>query len=202
MTFAGAKTIDRIEIFGLQDSRSQPVTPTPTLTCHGCGLSDFTVQDWTGSAWQAVPGGVVRGNGLVWRTLTFAPITTASIRLLVEGSRDGWSQAAEIEAYENGVIGPSDEWFVTPGGTGDGSSGNPFGRIQHALDVAQPGHVITIRPGTYSERLSAVRGGVPGQPIVLRSAAGRGSVLVTSAGRVLTVSHPYVAVEGLVIDGQ
>ena len=57
-----------------------------------------------------------------WRTLTFAPVTTASIRLLVEGSRDGWSQAAEIEAYESGVrwsAPPSGEWFVAPGGTGD-----------------------------------------------------------------------------------
>ena len=202
VTFAGPKTIDKIAIFGIQDNYYNPVTPTPALTCNWCGLSDYTVQYWTGSAWLAVPGGVVRGNKLVWRTLTFAPITTTSIRLLIEGSRDGWSQAAEIEAYESGASGPSGEWFVAPGGTGDGSSGSPFGRIQHALDVAQPGHFITVRPGTYNEPLSTVRGGVPGQPIVLRSAGGRGSVRVTSAGRVLSVSHPHVAVEGLVLDGQ
>ena len=28
------------------------------------------------------------------------------------------------------------DWFVAPGGTGDGTSGAPFGSVQHGLDAA------------------------------------------------------------------
>ena len=36
--------------------------------------------------------------------------------------------------------------------TGNGSNAAPFGRIQDAIGIAQPGDTITIRPGTYSSR--------------------------------------------------
>ena len=183
----------------------QPVEPTPGLGCTGCGLKDFTLQYWSATGWQTVPGGVVQGNTQVWRTFTFAPVTTGWIRVLAQGSPDGWSQAAEIEAYASGggsTPPPTGEWFVAPGASGNGSSSSPFGKIQQALDVAQPGQTITVLPGTYNESLATTRAGLPGQPIVLRSAAGRGSVLVTTSGRVLTVVHAHFAVEGLVLDGQ
>jgi hypothetical protein len=70
------------------------------------------------------------------------------------------------------------------------------------LNAAQPGDVITVRAGTYAESLRTVRGGKVGAPIRLRAAEGRGSVIVTSVGRVLTVQHPSVTVEGLILDGQ
>jgi hypothetical protein len=94
------------------------------------------------------------------------------------------------------------EWFVAPGGTGSGTSAAPFGRIQDGLNAAQPGDVVTVRPGTYTEALRTVREGVSGAPIRLRAAAGRGSVVVTAPGRVLTVDHAYLTVDGLVLDGQ
>jgi hypothetical protein len=96
--FNGAKAVEEIDIFGAQDNRGAPVEPTPALTCSGCPI-DFTVQYWTGVAWQAIPNGVVRDNTLVWRTFTFAPITTSRIRLLVERTLTGWSEVAEVEAY-------------------------------------------------------------------------------------------------------
>lgn len=91
---------------------------------------------------------------------------------------------------------------VAPGGTGAGTAAAPFGRIQDALTAAQPGDVILVAPGTYPERLSTVRSGVLQSPITLRARDGRGSVVVTSSGRVLTVSHPYIVVDSLVLDGQ
>jgi hypothetical protein len=98
ITFNGAKTIEEVDIFGAQDNHGSPVEPTPALTCGGCPI-DFTVQFWTGVSWQAIPNGIVRNNTLVWRTFMFAPITTSSIRLLVERSNTGWSEVAEVEAY-------------------------------------------------------------------------------------------------------
>jgi hypothetical protein len=94
------------------------------------------------------------------------------------------------------------EWRVAPGGTGSGTAASPFGRIQDALNVAQPGDTVLVEPGTYEESLRTVRGGVPGAPILLRARGARGTVVVTASGRVLTVSHENVAVRGLVLDGQ
>lgn len=94
------------------------------------------------------------------------------------------------------------EWFVAPAGNGDGTSAAPFGRIQDAIAVALPGDVITVRGGTYSESLRTVRNGATGRPITVRAADARGSVIVTFAGRVITVNHAFFVVEGLVIDGR
>jgi hypothetical protein len=94
------------------------------------------------------------------------------------------------------------EWFVAMGATGAGSSAAPLGRIQDAIRVAQPGDTITIRPGTYAETLWTVRGGSAALPIRLRAEGARGSTVVTYAGRVLGVSHAYIQVERLVLDGQ
>ena len=94
------------------------------------------------------------------------------------------------------------EWFVAPGGTGKGTSDAPFGRIQDAIDAAQPGDAVTIGKGTYNETLRSARHGSASQRITVRARDGRGTVVVTAAGRVLTVSHAYFTVEGLVLDGQ
>jgi hypothetical protein len=94
------------------------------------------------------------------------------------------------------------EWFVAVGARGDGTAATPFGRIQDALAAAQPGDVVTVGAGTYRERLRTVRDGQPRLSITLRSAAGPGSVTVTSPGRVFTVDHAYVTVDGLVFDGE
>ena len=90
---------------------------------------------------------------------------------------------------------PTGEWFVAPGASGNGSSSSPFGKIEQALDVAQPGQTITVLPGTYNESLERPAPGSPGQPIVLRSAGGRGSRSspppACADGR-----HAHFAVEG------
>jgi hypothetical protein len=206
ITFAGGKTIDEVAVFTVQDAWNAPGEPTQGMTWSQWGVNDFTVQYWTGSAWQTVPGGVIVNNNLVWRAITFTPITTTAIRVLIQRGADGWSRLTEIEAFgvgSGGGPGPSvSEWFVAAGANGDGSTGNPFGSIQDGLNAAQPGDVVTVRPGTYNESIATIRGGSAGQPILLRSEAGRGSVLVTNPGRVLTVSHPYFTFEGLVFDGQ
>jgi hypothetical protein len=94
------------------------------------------------------------------------------------------------------------EWFVASGGTGPGTAAAPLGRIQAAIDMAQPGDTVTVRPGSYAEALRTIRHGARGRPIRLRAAAPRGSVVVSTPGRVLRVPHADVVVEGLVLDGQ
>jgi hypothetical protein len=94
------------------------------------------------------------------------------------------------------------DWYVAPGGAGSGTSGAPFGRVQDAINVAQAGDTIVVRPGTYNETLSTVRPGAAGAPIVIRAEQGSGTVLVTAIGRVATFNHPYITVDGLIFDGQ
>jgi hypothetical protein len=100
------------------------------------------------------------------------------------------------------VLGIGTEYFVTPLGTGSGSESAPFGSIQAALNAAQAGDVITILPGTYAEAIRTVRNGMDSARITLRSRDGHGSVIVTAAGRVFDINHPYIQIKGLIFDGQ
>ena len=97
--FNGSKTIDEVDVFSMQDNYSAPADPTPTMTFSYWGLRAFEVQYWTGSAWAAVPGGTVTDNNLVWRKVTFAPMTTSKIRVYITASLNGYSRVMEVEAW-------------------------------------------------------------------------------------------------------
>lgn len=94
------------------------------------------------------------------------------------------------------------EWFVAPGGTGNGTRAAPFGRVQDGLNATLPGDTVTVLPGTYAGAVQTVRSGSSGLSIRLRAQGARGSVILTAPGRVLRVDHAHVTVEGLVLDGQ
>ncbi len=97
--FSGTQTIGEIDVFSVQDNFMSPSDPTPTMTFTNYGLVAFDVQYWNGSTWVTIPGGSVTGNNLVWRTFTFAPVSTNAIRVVVKGAPDQWSRVVEIEAY-------------------------------------------------------------------------------------------------------
>ena len=95
-------------------------------------------------------------------------------------------------------------WFVAEGGEGHGTRANPFGRLQDALGVAEPGDVIALEPGTYKGSVRTVRGGTPTAPITVRAAGASQDrpAILTAAGTVLQVGHPHVVIDGIVVDGQ
>jgi hypothetical protein len=92
--------------------------------------------------------------------------------------------------------------YVAPGGTGDGTSANPFGRITDALSVAVAGDTVLLKPGTYSERIRTVRGGTSSRRLMIRAESDGTAILTNRGGTVVRVSHPYVSIRGLVVDGQ
>ncbi len=63
------------------------------------------------------------------------------------------------------------EYFVSLSGgdNGDGTASHPFGTIQKALETARAGDTVTIRPGTYRERLVFGHSGTDAHPIWVRS---------------------------------
>ncbi|HEU0140625.1 MAG TPA: right-handed parallel beta-helix repeat-containing protein [Bryobacteraceae bacterium] len=72
------------------------------------------------------------------------------------------------------------EYHVSVNGhdSNDGSSSKPFRTISAAARVAQPGDVITVRAGTYRERVTPPRGGTSGsRRIVYQAAPGEKAVI-------------------------
>lgn len=97
--FNGTKVIDEVDVFSLQDAYASAGEPTPTQTFSLYGLRAFDVQYWNGTSWITVPGGSITGNNLVWRKVTFPPVSTTRIRILITAAGDGWSRVVELEAY-------------------------------------------------------------------------------------------------------
>ena len=106
VAFSGSSTITQVDVFGVQDNYKTPVEPTQTMTFTKYGLTAFEVQYWTGSAWAAVPGGTVSSNSLIWRTITFAPISTTKIRVVVNSALASWSRIAEVEVLGTAPVPP------------------------------------------------------------------------------------------------
>jgi hypothetical protein len=74
------------------------------------------------------------------------------------------------------------DYHVSPDGSDDddGSAKAPFETISAAAEAAQPGDVITVREGTYRERIDPPRGGTAEEPIVYRAAPGEDIVITGS----------------------
>src|SRR5262249_55062106 len=63
IAFNGAKTINRVVVYSLQDNYLNPVEPTDTQTFSLYGITSFTVQGWDGANWVTLT--TVTGNSLV-----------------------------------------------------------------------------------------------------------------------------------------
>lgn len=100
VAFTGQKTISEVHVFSMQDDFNDPVDPTEAMTFTIFGIQDFDVEFWTSSAWQLIPGGSVLNNNKVWRKVSFAPVTTTKIRVVVKRALAGQSVIMEVEAWE------------------------------------------------------------------------------------------------------
>ena len=91
----------------------------------------------------------------------------------------------------------------------DGSLASPFKTIQHAADIVNPGDVVIIRDGIYTDTdnndigVYVSRGGTPGNYITFKSENKWKSILdgqnVTGYGFLMGSSVGYVIIEGLEI---
>ena len=99
INFSGAKRIDRVVVYTLQDNYTNPVEPTDTMTFSLYGVTDFVVQGWDGANWVTLA--TVSGNDLVKRTVTFSAYTTDRVRVTVNNALAGYSRITEVEAWGN-----------------------------------------------------------------------------------------------------
>ncbi|HEX7955784.1 MAG TPA: SBBP repeat-containing protein, partial [Pyrinomonadaceae bacterium] len=99
VAFNGARSVDEVSVFTLQDAPASPVEPTDALQFTKYGVTGFRVEYWDGAAWQTAPGGSFAGNDRVWRKVTFPAVTTTKIRVVVTGALAGYSRLVEVEAW-------------------------------------------------------------------------------------------------------
>ena len=99
VSFNNTYTIGEINVFTVQDNYAAPSAPTLDMTFTQWGITDFQVQYSSNGSWVGVPGGNVTGNNRVWRTFTFAPISTNAIRVLVNGALNSYARITEVEAW-------------------------------------------------------------------------------------------------------
>jgi len=133
--FAGARTIDRVVVYTVQDNYQQPVEPTDMMRSTLYGLSDFTVQSWNGTAWTVVA--TVTGNSLIKRTVLFPAVTTDRVRVQVTSARASHSRITEIEAWGTSpaTTASINVALATAGGVASASStaaGYPVAAINNA----------------------------------------------------------------------
>jgi hypothetical protein len=95
------------------------------------------------------------------------------------------------------------QYYVSMAGD-DANSGltpeSSFRSIQKAVDLAQPGDVVNLAPGTYLQDVISRRSGAPTAPIVL---TGPADTVVKGGGRshIVEINHDYITLDGFTIDG-
>jgi hypothetical protein len=97
----------------------------------------------------------------------------------------------------------STTYYVSPTGTDAASGtspGTPFGTIQHAVDLAQPGVVIQLATGNYYQDIVSQRSGSLNAPITI---TGPASAIVHGGGssHIVDIHHNHLTLQGFTIDG-
>ncbi|MBC7933617.1 MAG: tandem-95 repeat protein [Rubrivivax sp.] len=99
----GAKTINEIRVYTLQNNFNAPVVPDANTDASLYGIQDFEVQVFNTATGQfeTVPVvGTITGNTKALRVITLAqPVTTTAVRIVVNMGRAHYSRIVELEAY-------------------------------------------------------------------------------------------------------
>jgi hypothetical protein len=199
VAFDGAKRIDEVNIFSMQDNYTAPVEPTPTMTFTSWGLRGLRVEYWDGAAWTPIPGASVTTNNLVWRQFLVSPVTTTRIRVVITAALNGYSRVMEVEAWgvpvEGGppgntppavsIVAPSEgAAFTSPATiTVEATASDSDGSIQQVAFFADGAPIGTAASSPYRVTWSGVAAGTYALTAVATDNAG-----ATTTSATVTVS--------------
>ena len=97
LQFSGTKTIHRVVVVSLQDDYFLGSDPADDLTFDYYGAVAFQVQALVGSSWVTLAN--ITGNTLVKRAVTFTPVATNRLRVVVTSAKGAYTRLVEIEAW-------------------------------------------------------------------------------------------------------
>ena len=141
-------------------------------------------------------------------TLVVALLAVVTVVFLTRQQSDGPVAATAPSAAPVPAQPPL---FVSPQGrdSNDGATADtPLATIQAALEKATPGTTINLAEGVYREALTTVRDGAPGAPITIKGPEtgtdrdGRYRAVLYGTGRVVSIDHSWITLDGFTIDGQ
>lgn len=98
-----------------------------------------------------------------------------------------------------GAPGPR-SWHVAAGASGDGPRARPFGRVADALALARAGDEVLLHPGHYRDAIASTHGGTLEHPLVIRALHADRKPILRMTGRVATLNHQHLLLQGLVLD--
>jgi hypothetical protein len=99
VNFNTNRTISEIDVYAVKDDYWNAVDPTAAETFSSYGITNFEVQYWSGFIWVTVPNGSITNNNKVITKLSFTPITTNRIRVVVNNAQSNYSRIVELEAW-------------------------------------------------------------------------------------------------------
>ena len=97
------------------------------------------------------------------------------------------------------------DYYVSTNGsnTNPGTLQSPFKNIQKALDSVKPGDTISIRGGTYKEKLTVKTSGTSGNPILIKNYENENVVIdgsgVSGSNIIYVYNKNYITIKGLEI---
>lgn len=94
-------------------------------------------------------------------------------------------------------------WYVAPKSvnTETGDQDKPFTKIQTALNIAQPGDIVSLAPGHYIEDIKTIRHGLETKPITIQ---GSKDAIIHGSGKkshVFDLNHNHHVLKGFTLDG-
>ncbi len=111
--------------------------------------------------------------------------------------------AATVGDARSSIAGDDDTLVVAPDGSdwNPGTDDSPLGTIETALERAEAGDTVELRPGEYSEAVSTVRDGEPDAPITITGPPEAVIRPPPGTNECLMIEHSHTHVRGTTIDG-
>jgi hypothetical protein len=154
--------------------------------------------DWAAPDVVFINNAIGLGDAAAMQSARFADPAWHDYRL----QSDSPLRGAGLNGFNRGPIPRQDGnvYYVGPEGDDAADGGSErlaFRTFKHAADVLQPGDVLYVLPGSYSETLIVERGGTVAAPVNIRAHGGLGKAVLPA----VEIRAPYVELAGFMIDG-